>query len=133
MLIGSAYFLLHFFVQFMQFPVLDFGLDHSGSQPFNFDSRVLVAPPPPLPHLLVGSEVAVDLHEALHGVGVLVLGVGRAEAEVGWLGQVHQEPGSGERAQVRGWGSGVLGVYDGSIQATPPPPQNTFQGGEMHM
>jgi len=24
-----------FFVQFMQFPVLDFGLDHFGSRPFN--------------------------------------------------------------------------------------------------
>jgi len=23
-----------FFVQFMQFPVIDFGLDHSGSRPF---------------------------------------------------------------------------------------------------
>jgi len=25
-----------FFVQFIQFPVLDFGLDHSGSRPFNW-------------------------------------------------------------------------------------------------
>ena len=29
-----------------------------------------------------------------------MLGVGRAEAEVGWLGQVHQEPGLGERTLV---------------------------------
>ena len=35
MLIPIAYF-YSIFVQFMQFPVLDFGLGHSGSQPFNY-------------------------------------------------------------------------------------------------
>ena len=34
MLIWDAHFLLHF-VQFKQFPVLHFGLAHSGSRPFN--------------------------------------------------------------------------------------------------
>jgi len=35
-----------FFARFMQFPVLDFGLDHSGSRPFNcvvLSKRVLKA------------------------------------------------------------------------------------------
>ena len=35
MLVGYAYF----FVQFMQFPVLDFGLDHYVSEPFKFMKR----------------------------------------------------------------------------------------------
>ena len=37
MLIGYVYFLLHCkFVQFMQFPVIDFVLDHYVSEPFNY-------------------------------------------------------------------------------------------------
>ena len=33
---GCTFFFYFIFVQFMQFPVLHFGLAHSGSRPFNF-------------------------------------------------------------------------------------------------
>ena len=34
------------FAQFMQFPVLDFGLVHSGSEPFIYEPRTIVAQGP---------------------------------------------------------------------------------------
>ena len=44
MLIGYAYFFYFIFVQFMQFPVLDFGLDHYVSEPFIImESRPYIA------------------------------------------------------------------------------------------
>jgi len=33
-----------FFVQFMQLPVLDFGLDHFGSWPFNYYNLQIIHP-----------------------------------------------------------------------------------------
>ena len=46
-------------------------------------------------HLLVVSEVGLNLHEALHGVRLLGLGEGAAKAQVGRLSQVHQQSGGG--------------------------------------